>query len=558
MEKTTFNFKTFLFYALFSMLSITSVFSQSDYYSVISGGSTSGNGRAPQGSRTVSRSVWLLTAAEMAAAGYVSGDVVSGIGFTFQTGQDVTTTGNIVFYLENTADATNTKSTTWSTAITGMTTVSNGSITIPNAAGDFNYLFSGGNAFTYNGGALYVAFDYQNLTNPVSTVANIAYCNTNLTGGLKGAISAAGSTTPPATVATSNFRPETRLAKSVSCARPIGLGVSVSGNIATLTWNAVGGSNVDVEFGSYGFTPGSGTTYTNVSSPYVIPVSLLENSVYDFYVRTNCGTSYSLRNGPLAFTGTWTPATPTYNTGFEQEELPFIGWSTPNAVPVAGDWVLGNYGPGVLVQEGNYSATSVTPAAAAANNSMFSRGINLTAGNNVTITMYMSNFQGTGVTATGNYEVTVGTSPTTAAQTTVLGGETALSGAAFTLKTFSFTPSSSGIYYFGIKNSTAAVATGTHAILIDNFTVTETLSNAEFLASNISVFPNPVKDILSINANNLIIENVKIVDVNGRIIVNKEVNLSEIQINMNSFNSGIYFVNILTKEGFLTKKFIKN
>ena len=70
---------------------------------------------------------------------------------------------------------------------------------------------AGGSPFTYTGGGLYVAFDWGQYTGTLSTAANV-YCNTSLVAGLLGNQS---NTAAPPTVATSNFRPETRLGSSV-------------------------------------------------------------------------------------------------------------------------------------------------------------------------------------------------------------------------------------------------------------------------------------------------------------------------------------------------------
>ncbi len=548
---------------LLLIFSAFEVSAQVDHYTVVDGLATSQNGRAPQGARNITRSVWIVTAAEMAAGGFVAGDVISGLGFTYQIAQDIATTGNCTIYLQNTTDATNTKSTTWSTAITGMTTVSTAAITLPNTAGEINYDFSGGSTFTYTGDAVYVAFDYQNL-GTVSTTANTAFCNNTLAGGVKSAMSAAASTTPPTTVAASNFRPVTRLGKSVACARPYNLFSNVSGNTtasANFFFNTVGGSNFEIEYGAYGFVPGTGTMITSgiTTSPYVI-AGLSDGTVYEVYIRKNCGSSFSAWSGPYALNTVFSPATPPYNTSFEQESLAFVGWATPNPLlPTAGDWASGNYGAGPLVQDGTVSVVSITPVAAAANNWMFSRGFNLTAGSDVTITYYVSNFQATSTT-TGNLDFTVGDAQTVAAQSTVLLSETGLNIAAFTQKTVSFTPPTTGVYYFGFRNFSAATPTGTHAIIVDNFSVTEVLGTSEnTLDSKFSVFPNPTASVLNIsNSIDAAIQKIELSDLNGRSIKNINIsNVTETQVNISDISQGVYMLKITTDQGSLVKKIVK-
>lgn len=552
--------KITLVFLLLSFFSFTGVFSQVDQYYAVNGLATSGNGRAPQGSRNIARSVWLITAAEMATGGFVNGDVLTGLGFTFQIAQNTATTGTFVAYLENTADATNLKSTTWATAITGMTTVSNGSITLPNTPGEFNYNFTGGSSFTYTGGAIYVAYDYQNL-GTVSTVANIAYCNNTLTGGIKTGLSAAGVTTPPTTITASNFRPATRLGRSVACARPYNLYSNVTTNTTTsanLSFNIGSSANVEIEYGAYGFTQGAGTAVTGITTnPYNL-TSLSPNTVYDFYIRTNCGGSInSAWNGPYAFNTLFNPVTPPYTTSFESPNLNFVGWSTPNLIPATGDWSIGNFGAGALVQNGTSSVVSITPTTAAANNWMFSRGMNLTTGSTITVDFYISNYTATPATTAGNYDLTIGTSPTAAAQTTVVGTESAITSAVFALKSYSYVVPSSGIYYFGMRNFSPVTATGTHALIVDSFSVTETLSTDEFLASNWSVYPNPTKDLVTISATTYTISSIEMTDLNGRIIKSNTLNnVSETQLNIADLSQGVYLLKITSDKGITTKKLV--
>lgn len=550
--------KITLFFLL--LLSISELSAQVDHYPVVEGVATSQNGRAPQGARNVTRSVWLVTTAEMTAGGFAASDVISGLGFTYQVGQGTATTGTCTIYLQNTTDTTNTKSTTWATAITGMTTVSTGAFTIPGTAGEINYDFTGGSPFTYTGGAVYVAFDYQSAT--VSPTANTAFCNNTLTGGVKSAMSAAASTTPPTTIAASNFRPVTRLGKTVACARPYNLFSDVSGNTtnsASFSFNTVGGTNFEIEYGPYGFVQGTGTTLTGITaSPYNI-TSLSPSTVYDVYIRKNCGSAFSVWNGPYALNTVFDAATPPYNTSFEQESLAFVGWAVPTPLlPVAGDWASGNYGAGPLVQDGTTSVVSITPTTAAANNWMFSRGVNLTAGSNVTITYYVSNFQSASTT-TGNLDFTVGTAQTSAAQSTILLSETGLNLSAFVQKTVNYTTPSTGTYYFGFRNFTPT-ATGTHALIIDNFTVTEVLGTSHNeLDSQFAVFPNPAKNTLNIsNSVNASIQNIELTDINGRSIKNIKVdNLTETQLNISDISQGVYMLRIVSDRGSLVKKVIK-
>ena len=59
-------------------------------------------------------------------------------------------------------------------------------------------------------------------------------------------------------------------------------------NKAELTWTTGGATNWQIEYGTSGFTPGSGTLVGVTSNPFVL-TGLTANSNYDFYVRDSCG-----------------------------------------------------------------------------------------------------------------------------------------------------------------------------------------------------------------------------------------------------------------------------
>jgi hypothetical protein len=531
---------------------------QSDYYIALPASNATSQVRGPQGLYRYQRSVWIITAAEMAASGFTSGNLLNSLGFNYTTGLDVATTGNIQIYLQNTADATNLKSTTWTTAISTMTSVSNGSVTLPTAIGEFDIPFTG-SPFNYTGGGIYVAFDYQNpIPGVLPAVASTLTANNLLAAGTKSANSA---TAAPATLgANSAFRPETIFGKVVTCARPTNLGFNTPTlTSANLTFNVTSGGTVNLEYGPYNFTPGSGITISNITSPYNL-TGLTPSTAYEYYLKKDCGAgNLSAFQGPFPFYATFQPTNATYNTGFEIEDFPFLGWlATPNNT--ANSWFLNFGGTGsTLVQNGQYSAIAITPTATAAAERMFSRGINLTAGSTTTITYYVRNLQQTASTNLASYQLTVGSDQTAATQTTVIATETGLSNTTFVLKTFTFTPPTTGTYYFSFLHNSPANATGTHALIVDNFTVSEVLSRRDFLFSKIAIFPNPTTGIVNIrNEANLLIESIDISDINGRTIkVVSPKNISNVEVNISDLTSGVYFMNIKTNEGSTIKKIVK-
>jgi hypothetical protein len=183
-------------------------------YALPDNGGTSGNSRAPQGSQRYIRTVYLVTQAELSAAGIPANVSFNSIGFVYSTAQSISTTGNFKVYFQNTSNSVYGKpSDVWTNGTNGiideMTLADSGIITIPAALGGFDYIFTTQNAFTYTGGGLYIAFEYQNPAGTLST-SNVASCNSSLAGALKNAFSL---TALPASVGAtaSAFRPGTRL-----------------------------------------------------------------------------------------------------------------------------------------------------------------------------------------------------------------------------------------------------------------------------------------------------------------------------------------------------------
>jgi len=549
--------KITLFFVLLLSAISTEINAQSDYLAV-GGGTTSTQVRGPQGTNRYQRSVWILSAAEMTAAGFASGNIVNAIGFNYINGLDIPTTGTMKLYLQNSTDTANTKGTTWATVISSMTNTFNGNATLPSAAGDFYMPLT--TNFTYNGGSVYVAFDYQNASGSLATVPSTIPANTTITNGTRTATS---NTAVPATLAAtfSAFRPQTILGKLVDCARPLNVAVPSSTlNSANITFDST--NPVNIQYGLYDFDPATAGTYVNgVASPYTLS-GLQPSTAYEIYTKSDCGgfLGTSTNTTPVSFHTTFQPANPNYNTSFEIDNHPNIGW-VADEEPNGTDWFTVYGGTGsALVQNGLYSAVSLGSAGAQASGLMYSRGVNLQGNNPVTITFYASNYQAAGATNTASFTITAGTDQTFATQTIAVGTGTATT-AAFALKTFTFTPPANGVYYIGVQNTSPlnAVANSTHALIVDNFTVSQTLANNEVLESKFATYPNPAKNVINVaNTTDALISAVEITDLNGRIVKSANFsNLAEVQVAVSDLAQGVYTLKIVSDKGIAVKKVIK-
>lgn len=91
----------------------------------------------------------------------------------------------------------------------------------------------------------------------------------------------------------------------------------ITNTSAEISWVSTGSNQIDyvIEFGLAGFTLGTGTELTGVSSPTTIS-SLDSSTNYQFYIKTNCGSDgESVWVGPFAFRTLCDPAFITDTTG---------------------------------------------------------------------------------------------------------------------------------------------------------------------------------------------------------------------------------------------------
>jgi hypothetical protein len=323
-------------------------------------------------------------------------------------------------------------------------------------------------------------------------------------------------------------------------------------------------SGYEFEYGLRGFTQGAGIATLNPTTTSASMTSLAPSSVYSFYVRTVCGgTDYSVWSGPITFNTVFQPVTPPYSTNLEDTDLGFLGWAssvTGTGATATDDWFLNVGASGTtLAQSGVTSAISPSNTTAVSSGRMYSRGINLAANEVATITYYVRNYLGAGATGSANYKLTVGNAQTSASQTTILATETGISSTTFAPKSFTYTPTTAGVYYFSFLNN-SPINANVQALIVDTFAVSQVLSTSEFLDSKFSVSPNPANDFISVtNSDNILVSGISITDLNGRVVKqNSYTNVSDIQVNVSDLASGMYMMNITSDKGSVTKKIVKN
>ncbi|HTO35856.1 MAG TPA: T9SS type A sorting domain-containing protein [Flavobacterium sp.] len=91
-----------------------------------------------------------------------------------------------------------------------------------------------------------------------------------------------------------------------------------------------------------------------------------------------------------------------------------------------------------------------------------------------------------------------------------------------------------------------------------SFTLAGEMNTSDFFSNNLSIYPNPANDFFSISSTTSVIENVKITDLNGRVVKSIAANgVSDIQVNISDLTTGMYFVTVETDNGTGSTKLVK-
>ncbi|MEJ5302013.1 MAG: fibronectin type III domain-containing protein [Bacteroidales bacterium] len=130
-----------------------------------------------------------------------------------------------------------------------------------------------------------------------------------------------------------------------SCPAPSALTASnITTNSADLGWTENGSATTwDIEYGLQGFTQGTGTTISGVTSnPYTL-TGLAANSAYDFYVRADCGSgNYSTWIGPQSFTTLCNPSSIPFTENFTSNSFPMCWSQTYSGGVTSNRWSVSN------------------------------------------------------------------------------------------------------------------------------------------------------------------------------------------------------------------------
>lgn len=285
-------------------------------------------------------------------------------------------------------------------------------------------------------------------------------------------------------------------------------------------------------------TTPSGNTAAGITTATLS--GLTAGTTYYVWVRSVCSsTDSSDWNTSFTFSTACASTSVPYTEDFESASIPDVPTCTYliNA-GLGNSWYVDNapsssFGSNTLV----YSYDSNNPADAW----FFTNGLDLTAGTSYDVTYTYGN---NSTSYTENLKVTCGTSIDPSAMTNLLADHPGVVGNTSATNTVTFTPTVSGVYYFGFN---AYSDPDQWDLYVDDISVTASLANTTFAANKFSFYPNPVKDILNINYSKTISQ-ISVFNIVGQEVAVKSINDNQTQIDMSNLSKGTYLVKV-TSEG---------
>ena len=317
-------------------------------------------------------------------------------------------------------------------------------------------------------------------------------------------------------------------------------------------------SSYGVEYGTIGFELGTGDSQSDITTSFSF-ADLEPGTGYDFYLVSNCTeTANSGWYGPYTFYTTLsTPADLDYGYGFESVPFAAAGWAVANN-GTGNAWNRYTGSDAIPTHEGDFMS-GVIGAAEAADTWLFSRGLNMTEGDEISLVYYIKMAALAGEGNVNSLTVTYGDDRTAAAQSTVLNSHDNVTNTDWSYNIVTFTAPTTGVYYLGFHcDSPAHTAENQGALLLDSVQVDSLLGTEDVFASNFAVYPNPANDVVNISAN-AGLNNVQIVDINGRTVKSAKFDgANQAQINISDLASGVYIMNIASDKGTTSQKIVKN
>lgn len=331
------------------------------------------------------------------------------------------------------------------------------------------------------------------------------------------------------------------ITNSANCAMPNLSGFNTTNlteNSVTINWEANEGiTNYNTGLTTFTVPVSSTGIQTALSKSYS---NLQPATRYQFFLKNeDCGSGWATPKS------VWTAALLPYSYDFEYTaenygEYDSDGWTS-------GSWINGT---GSASQNGSGYVFNNTSKSFAKNDWIFSYPIKANAGDEITIKYFAQMSFPTATPAT--LKVSAASAPNKESIFQELSSNT-VSGGDYVEYTSTFTAPESKVYYFGFGNVTPIVSVNA-SLRLDNISINKSnLGTNNISTSKVKVYPNPVKDILSIKSDEKI-DKTEVYSMDGKLI---KTNLNTDKVDFSNLSKGIYILKMHTKSGVKSEKIIK-
>ena len=234
-----------------------------------------------------------------------------------------------------------------------------------------------------------------------------------------------------------------------------------------------------------------------------------------------------------------------FTMGFESTE-DLNGWTVADNNTDGYTWGL--YSDAANAHTGTDFIGYSYNTASAADDWFFTKCTTYNSGTNYVLKYY---YKGSSALYTERMRVYRGSSNTVAAMTTQLVNLTSITNTTYTLSSTNFTVPSTGTYYLGFQCRSAA---DQDLLMIDDISVDVVLGiDNNGISLQTEVFPNPASNLITVNSKEKI-KQLTLLNIVGSVVYKQLVDANNANINTISLQNGIYFVQIETEQGIVTKK----
>lgn len=320
---------------------------------------------------------------------------------------------------------------------------------------------------------------------------------------------------------------------------------NITTNSADLNWTAEGEDlEWEIEYGEAGFELGEGTQIVTTDNPYAL--SELEPATeYAFRVRTICDTDESNWSSVKNFYTRCAATDIPYTIDLSEVDAPAIPTCMYTENLSGGNNWITQDAPGQGFDEMTF--VYKWHGSIEADAWLYTQGLNLTADEEYILTYRYGN---NSTSHTEALEIAMGTSATASAMTEVLASHLEINDAQPHEEIIVFEVEEDGVYYFGFNALSEA---NQFNLFLDDISIDISMDTPDFDKNNFVMYPNPASQSVNLTAN-IPMTQVNVYNVLGQLLIVKDINTNEVQLDISTLKIGNYFVEIHTNE---TKEVLK-